>query len=352
MNIFLVFLTGLTTGGISCLAMQGGLLAGMIANQKGTELDGPETKKSKVMLDNMDWMPVGLFLVVKLISHTALGFLLGLMGSFFTLSLGARLAFQLGAAIFMFASAMNLLEVHPIFRLVVLQPPKFIQRWVRGSTKVSAFFGPALLGFMTIFIPCGVTQAMEVVAISSGSPVIGAVTMFAFVLGTSPIFATIGVVTAKLSEVWQQRFLRFAAATLVFMSLYSINGILTVVDSPLSLQRLATAVSSIGSPPEWYGGGTSSTVKEEDGVQKATITIKSGGYTPNYFVVRSGVPVELTLESSGVYSCASSFTFKKFKIFEQLKPTDKKTLTFTPTEKGEFTFACSMGMYQGVMKVI
>jgi len=37
MNLFLIFITGLTTGGIACAAMQGGLLASVIANQKDQE---------------------------------------------------------------------------------------------------------------------------------------------------------------------------------------------------------------------------------------------------------------------------------------------------------------------------
>lgn len=352
MNLFLVFLTGLTTGGISCLAMQGGLLASVISNQKEAELEHSNADTQPRSFDQLDWMPVALFLAVKLVSYTLLGFLLGWVGSLFTLSLGVRLAFQLGAALFMFATAMNLLEVHPIFRLVVLQPPKFIQRWVRSSTKASAFFSPAVLGFMTIFIPCGVTQAMEVVAISSGSPFLGALTMFSFVLGTAPIFALIGIVTAKLSEVWNKRFLQFAAIILVFMALYGINGVLTVVDAPITGQKLLSAMSAIGQPPSWYGASNSVTVKEENGMQKQTIDITSGGYSPTYFTVKVGVPVELSLQSNSAYSCASSFTFRKFNIFEQLKPTDKKVITFTPTEKGEFTYTCSMGMYQGTMRVI
>jgi plastocyanin len=235
---------------------------------------------------------------------------------------------------------------------VVLQPPKFVQRWVRGSSKVSAFFGPALLGFMTIFIPCGVTQAMEVVAISSGSPILGALTMFAFVLGTSPLFALIGIVTAKLSEAWTSRFLQFAAVILMFMSLYGINGVLTVLDAPITGQKIAAAISALGQPPQWYGGSSDVSTQEVDGLQKMTITINSSGYSPSKFTVKVGVPVELTLESKGAYTCASSFTFKQFNIFEQLGPTDKKVVTFTPTEKGEFTYTCSMGMYSGVMKVI
>jgi hypothetical protein len=33
-QIFLAFITGLTTGGLSCFAVQGGLLAGVLAEQK------------------------------------------------------------------------------------------------------------------------------------------------------------------------------------------------------------------------------------------------------------------------------------------------------------------------------
>ena len=37
MNLWVAFITGLTTGGVSCAAMQGGLLAGLIANQKALD---------------------------------------------------------------------------------------------------------------------------------------------------------------------------------------------------------------------------------------------------------------------------------------------------------------------------
>jgi sulfite exporter TauE/SafE len=100
----------------------------------------------------------------------------------------------------MFATAMNLLNVHPIFRYVSFQPPKILQRLIRNTTKSKTLFAPGLLGFLTIFIPCGVTQAMEVIAINTGSPLQGALILLAFVLGTSPLFALLGIATAKL---WQ-----------------------------------------------------------------------------------------------------------------------------------------------------
>lgn len=38
MNLFPVFLTGLTVGGLTCLAVQGGLLASVIAAKEGEEV--------------------------------------------------------------------------------------------------------------------------------------------------------------------------------------------------------------------------------------------------------------------------------------------------------------------------
>jgi sulfite exporter TauE/SafE len=344
MNLFLIFLTGLTTGGVSCLAMQGGLLASIIANQKDKELSHPGNQTKANSFDHLDWMPVLIFLVAKLVAYTIFGFLLGLAGSYFTLSLGVRLVFQVAASLFMFATAMNLLDVHPIFRFVVLQPPKFALRWVRSSAKATAFFSPALLGLMTIFVPCGVTQAMEVLAISSGSALTGAMIMFAFVLGTAPIFAIIGILTAKLSEVWNKRFLQFAALILVIMGLMGLNGVLTVLDAPVTVQKLIAGVSSIGEPPNWY--------KATETTQSQTIEITNSGYSPNHFTVKVGLPVTLKLVNKDAYSCAAAFTFRKFNISAQIRPSEEKTFIFTPTETGEFTYACSMGMYQGTMTVV
>ena len=338
MNWWLVVLTGLTTGGLSCLAMQGGLLTGLIANQE---------KRSHYA--KASWDTVGLFLGSKLVTHTILGFLLGTLGSVLTLSLPVRLGFQLAAAGFMIATAMNLLEVHPLFRYIVFQPPKFIQKWIRSSAKSQAYFAPVVLGALTIFIPCGVTQAMEVVAISTGSGWLGAATMFGFVLGTSPLFAVVGVATAKLSEWWQQRFLKAAAVALLVMALLSVNGVLTVVDAPVHLGKVKAVIASWRAVPYCSADGLVAVV---DGVQPVTIKIRNEGYKPNHFKVRQGMPVQLTLETDGVYTCAAAFTFKKFKIFTQLKPIDERTFRFTPEEKGSFSFACSMGMYTGVMEVI
>lgn len=352
MNLFFIFLTGLTTGGLSCLAMQGGLLASVIANQKkqeGSEEKTETEKKNQAFssFDQLDWLPVLMFLSTKLVAHTVLGFFLGLLGSAVTLSLGMQLTFQAFAALFMFATAMNLLNAHPVFRYVSFQPPKFLQRYVRNTSKSRALFAPALLGLLTVFIPCGVTQAMEVLAINSGSPIQGALIMFVFVLGTSPIFAALGISTAKLSEGLRAQFSKIAAAILILMAAYSLNGVLTALDSPLAVQRVLAPVASVFAGPSAILPQTN-----QDGVQQITIQVLNTGYSPKKLRVQSGVPVELTLQSNETYSCALSFVFKEFGIKTFLDSTDSQTFTFTPQKPGIYHFSCSMGMYTGVLEVI
>jgi len=369
MNLLIIFLTGLTTGGLSCLAMQGGLLAGVIVNQKEQEHEGivgdkgkkKALKKEKYLrsiqkknfalksFDQLDWMPVMMFLGAKLVAHTLLGFLLGLLGSAITLSLGVRLGFQVFTAIFMFATAMNLLDVHPIFRHLAFQPPKFLQRIIRNSSKSRALFAPAVLGLMTIFIPCGVTQAMEVLAINTGDPIQGALIMFSFMLGTSPLFAILGVATAKLSEGWYQKFTRFAAWVLIAMSIYSVNGVLLVADAPITLNKMVSPITYFFSDERFE---QLAAVAVTDGVQRITLNVLSRGYSPDYFKVKQGIPVQLTLQSDDVYSCALSFVFKEFGVRTFLESTDSQVFTFTPNKSGRYTFTCSMGMYSGVMEVI
>lgn len=353
MNLGTIFLTGLTTGGLSCLAMQGGLLASIMANQKEKELD--ETSNSPLSSSSLtlrkDIVSVSLFLLSKIIVHTLLGFLLGWLGSQVELSLTVRLLFQGLAALFMFATAANLLELHPVFRYVVFQPPKFIQRLVRKSTKNTNFFAPVVLGVLTIFIPCGVTQAMEVLAITSANPLYGAALMFVFVLGTSPLFALVGIATARLSDRFRQQFMKVAAFLLILLGLSSLNGILVVVDAPITFNKIQQSVQNFFSPQPSAMNLDTGNLSSKN-LQQVTIDVKRNGYSPNRIRVKAGVPVQLTLVTNNTYTCASSFVLRAFNIQMQLGPTDRKSVVFTPEKKGQYAFTCSMGMYSGVLEVI
>lgn len=338
MNLWILFLTGLTTGGITCMAMQGGLLAGIIAQQ------ARETTSKQVV-----WYSILGFLITKLTVHVMLGFGLGILGSVITLSLGTKLFFQVLAALFMAATAAHLLELHPIFRWVAFQPPRFLTRVIFRSSKSRHLFAPVFLGALTIFIPCGVTQAVEVLALATGNSLQSALMMGVFVLGTFPLFATIGLLTSGAAEQFQQRFARGAAVLLVLMSLWSINGVLVVLNAPITAQKIL-------SPVVWFFSEDRFAPISQDtakpGVQQLSLEVKNTGYSPQTLTAYAGSPVELTLRSNQTYSCALSFVLPAFGISVDLQPTDRKVVRFTPTQPGTYTFSCNMGMYTGTLHIL
>lgn len=329
MNYLVIFLTGLTTGGLSCLAVQGGLLTATLAS----------TAEKDHRLH--DAIPTTLFLLSKLIAYTLLGALLGYFGSIFQLTTQTRILFQVMAAVFMLGLAGNMLQLHPIFRYFIIQPPKWVKKLLRRQSKSSTLFSPVLLGIFTVLIPCGVTQAMEVLAVSSGNPLAGALILFAFVLGTSPLFLILGWLTTKLSETFQIRFFKVAAVLVIFISLTSLNGALVLAGSKYSFANWVWAFKESFLPPVWAAA-----------TNAVTIDVQNNGYTPRNFSVKVNEPVNLKLVTQGTYSCASVFTIPVLNITKVLPPSGTTELTFTPTKTGLLSFACGMGMYTGTINVV
>ncbi len=326
-NLIVIFFTGLFTGGLTCLAVQGGLLASTIAQREEERLKETVTKGNA--------KPILYFLAAKLITYTLLGFLLGWFGSLFQLSLSAQATMQFVVAIFMIGTALNLLNVHPFFRYFVIQPPKFLTRLVRSQSKSKDFFAPALLGAFTVFIPCGTTQAMMALSIASGNPFSGAAILFAFVLGTSPLFFVLGYFTTKLEDKYQKKFFKVAAVAIILLALYNLKGALVLAGVNIGGSNQNQVVSPLVPNSE------------------VTIQIQPNGYNPKNFSVKAGSQVKLHIENKDAYTCAQAFTIPKLGIQKVVAPGQKSTIEFTaPSEPGKLVFACSMGMYRGVIHVL
>lgn len=339
MNLIPIFITGLTVGGVTCMAVQGGILASIITSREEEEIQN--AAKSKTSL----W-PVTAFLLAKLIAYTLLGLLLGFLGQTLALTDTVRIIMQFAAGGYMIAVALNLLQVHPIFRHVIIQPPHFLRRFVNNQTARKDLFGPAIFGVLTVFIPCGTTLAMEALAVSSGSPFWGAAIMATFVVATMPYFFGLGWVTGKLGDAFQQRFLKFAAVVLLYLGIISINGGLNLVGSSVTLQTIWQGVRG-GSLPQ----NTTMNVVPASGVQTATINVLANGYNPTYLQLQAGVPVDLNLVTPGRLGCTSDFRIPQLGIQVLLQPNSNKTIQFTPTQPGRITYTCGMGMYSGFIDV-
>ena len=199
-----------------------------------------------------------------------------------------------------------------------------------------------ILGAMTVLIPCGVTQAMILLALGSGNPVWGASIMLAFTLGTTPVFFAIGLAT---SEALKHKAFGILAAAFIFMiGFLSINSGQILRGSIHTLQNYWSALTGVIEESKSAG--------LKDGFQEVTIDVKSNGYKANVNTLKVGVPVKLKLVTSDVKSCARAFTIPDLNYFKVLPVTGTETLEFTPTKIGKLTYTCSMGMYLGNFTVV
>ncbi len=118
-SIWLPFITGLTAGGFSCFAVQGGLLTSALASE-GTG-DRKFIKEKSILM----------FLLAKLIAYSLLGFVLGFLGSEINISPKFQGTLQIFVGIYMLLTAARLLNLHPVFRYLVIQPPRAFLRLVK-----------------------------------------------------------------------------------------------------------------------------------------------------------------------------------------------------------------------------
>ena len=375
----LAFITGVTTGGLSCLAVQAGLLATSVARQAETDVAAQvafkhvvaqRKKRSNRKLTKDQRLreraalatptkpekpqrrsraaPIALFLGAKLVAYTILGVFLGWIGSVLQLSPYSRAALQIGIGIFMLATAARLFNLHPIFRYFVIEPPRFMTRFIRRYAKnnASTVATPLFLGALTIFIPCGVTQAMMVLAVGTGSPLLGAAIMFAFIVGTTPVFFGLAYVATRLGEALQARFLQVAGATVLVLGLVSIEGGLNLMGSPYSFSNLLnSAAVTLASAS---GSSQDVAAAQPDANGAITIHVYNTSYSPSLIKAPAGKPVSLTVVSSGTTGCTRGFVIPAMGFQRTLPETGQITVNIPASAaNGNLRYTCSMGMYSG-----
>jgi len=382
--ILVAFITGLTAGGLSCFAVQGGLLSASIAQRieetspANIRRAAPGKKnagRANASLQPGMIQPILLFMTAKLVAYTVMGFLLGWLGSLFTFSPTVQGAIQVAIGIFLVGNALRMLNVHPIFRYFSFEPPSGLRRYIRGVSKRNdTWITPLYLGALTVLIPCGVTQAMMAVAVGTGSPWLGAVIMFAFILGTSPTFIAVSWLVTSLGAMFQKYFYRVVTVIVLLLGLYGINAGLTLLGSPISASRVARAFQAeevveavppvtepanvealplvTGQPLVEVEVVTATPAAPTSAASSvARINVENNGYSPNLLALPANQPIELHLVTENTYSCARAFVIPELEIM-QILPETGDTVVYIPAQPAGKTmeFMCSMGMYTGVFQ--
>lgn len=220
-NYGTAFIIGLIASVSSCLAIVGGLvlsLSASSAREGGT------------------WRTQALFHVGRLGGFFILGGVVGLIGNSLHLGLTANIVLGIIVALVMLILGINLLDVfHFTKKLQFTLPTRFSKHVVRGSYH-DHYLAPVLVGIGTFFLPCGFTQSMQLYALSTGSFMQGALTMFVFALGTFPMLALLSFGTLNIAhKPWKGIFFKTAGIIVIALALLNLaNALATAgVISPL-----------------------------------------------------------------------------------------------------------------------
>ena len=334
MNLFVAFLTGLTTGGLGCLAVQSGLLASTLAYQVEQDMRSRSINPAQKFKLHIA-QPIFLFLVAKLVAYTLLGFLLGALGSLLQLTPTMSALLYLFIGIFMLGNGLRMLKVHPIFRYFVIEPPSSLTRFIRRKSKNGAsLVTPLFMGTLTIFLPCGVTQAMMAAALGTSSALQGAAMMFAFILGTTPLFFSVSYFATRIGATVEKYFTRIVAVTMLLLAMVSIDSGLNLIGSPVSFSRTINDLTSGLNVP---------LINNEKGY---SISVTENGYSPVILHLPANKPVSIEWVTDNTQTCARSVVIPDLGYQKILPTTGRIRLDIPAQLRGTILrYTCSMGMY-------
>lgn len=206
------FIVGLVASVSTCLAVVGGLVLSVSATYAH---------------EGRGWRPQVYFHVGRLVGFFILGGLLGFVGEALQIGFYGSTALGAAAGVVMLILGLHLLEVTRRVRAFTL--PKSISNTLTTAVQKAGPATPLLLGAATFFLPCGFTQSMQILSLSSGSAVAGALTMLTFALGTLPVLALLSFGSLDLAKSrFRGTFFKAAGMLVILFALFNIYNALVV----------------------------------------------------------------------------------------------------------------------------
>ncbi|MDR2508801.1 MAG: sulfite exporter TauE/SafE family protein [Candidatus Ancillula sp.] len=346
-NTILVVLTiGLVASVSSCMALVGGIVLGVTSALVKVQ---PSASKAQFLL------PQVAFNAGRVIGFGLLGALLGAIGSIFVLSNVVLTILTVLVGLVMLVLGIRLTEISPrVAKMQFVLPSGVAKFFAREEAKEVDSEGrlhpakPFFLGVLTFFLPCGFTQAVQVFALATGSPVWSGVIMSTFAIGTTPGLLGVGMLGSFAKNLQTKLLLRVVGVVVIAFALINVNGAISQY-VPITA-NIASAVSQFF---EGFGSDNADTSKltenvtlTEDGKSQTAVVTVTNGYNPKTTVLQADTPTKLTFKKGGI-SCAGSINLSSLGVDEIVRVFDSDQTVDVKLKPGTYNYSCSMGMYSG-----
>ena len=206
------------------------------------------------------------------------------------------------------------------------------------------YLSPLVTGLLNgLFIACGPLQAMYLYAAGTGSMFAGAISLAAFGLGTLPVMLGFGTLISKISHKTTGKILKVSAIIVLILGLIMINRGLAISGSSFTFDTIKAGLLGISANAGIDSASAGANIV--NGVQEINMNV-AGGYSPNSFVLKKGVPVRWNVNVQQLTGCNSEILANEYGINQRLKQ-GLNVIEFTPDKVGTFGFSCGMGMIRG-----
>lgn len=300
LDLGMLFVVGLLTS-VHCIAMCGGI---NLTQSTMAARGDADTVRSNLAYNTG-----------RVVSYTAIGGLVGGIGSVVSFSGALRGAITVMVGVLMIMMALSMLGVWKPLRKLPLHLPAGIYKKLAGGAARSSSFG---IGLLNGLMPCGPLQSMQIYALSSGSALKGALSMLLFSLGTVPLMLGLGLFSGRLNRKKAGTMLTVSALLIFVMGIHMTgNGLTLSGVSWASHPRRGTVVMAE------YVGDT----------QYVKTEIDYGAYEA--FTVRKGIPVEWTIivPKEKLNGCNGEIVVPDLDLSVKLHE-GENVVFFTPNEVG------------------
>jgi sulfite exporter TauE/SafE/copper chaperone CopZ len=332
-GLLVALLLGLAAGVSTCLALTGGLvlaLSAAFAAARGPDADASTLARLR---------PAAVFVTGRIIGFAVLGALLGAVGAAVSLPPAATAALMVSVAILMTLLGVRLTGLSP--RVAAWSPtlPVGLGRRMGIDAGTSAYSdGRAFaLGIATFILPCGFTQAVQVFALSTGSPLAAGAIMAVFAIGTAPGLLALAGVPALIPSQVRPAFSRIVGVVVLGFALLNVSA-------GLRLTGLTPAFD-FGDEP-----AVTPVVTMDGGVQVLRTFQVASGYLPEVAALYAGVPTRWIVDSLGG-GCAVFLQVPSLGLAITLHD-GENVIDLPPLEAGRIDYSCSMGMYGATLTVV
>ncbi len=310
----LLFIVGLLTS-IHCIAMCGGINISVSMDRK--------------------FKSGFLYNLGRVTSYTIIGGIVGGIGSTIAINDTIKDIISIVAGIFMIVMGLNMTNIFKS-NFINIHIPKFIGRFINKNKKNAN--SPFIIGMLNGLMPCGPLQTMQLYALGTGSILKGALSMFFFSLGTTPLMLGLSTLSSFISGKMGVQLKKISGVLVVFLGIIMFNRGFDY-----------TSITNLKEPSFDPKKVTIAVIK--DGYQEVTTRFENGRYKP--IVVEKGIPVRWTIviEDGDLNGCNNSIIIKEYNLQKDLDYGDNLVI-FTPNDIGKFKYTCWMRMIASSIYVV